>query len=117
MVSFQTLCANGIKYENDVGNELMQRGFLYNAQKRYKTTLGTYIADFVLHNGIIVEATLANLQKCLNHHFIQRKIKKLNELALTQRIVVITPFVDSWRTMLHENIQVLPDVSCIDDIT
>ena len=103
--SFLNRMNNGKEYEKNFKQILETNNIKFQSQKFYNTSLGKYIADFVLNNNIIIETTLANLDLCAKHPFISRKIKKINELTeLGENITIVTPFIQSWKQYVKCNV-------------
>ena len=91
----------GKEYENIIKNFLVKNEVPFRSQIKYNTSLGIYLADFVLQDGTIVETTQGDLDKCEGHPFISRKLLKLKELiANGNNLVIVTPNVESWKARL-----------------
>ena len=93
---------DGKDYEQIIKTILSNSGVDFKTQQKYSTSLGNYMADFVLKDGTIIEATKADINKCEKHPFISRKILKLNELvSLSEKLIIVTPFIDSWNKVVN----------------
>jgi len=100
-ISFLARMNAGKEYENIIKAFLHMNNVSFKTQVKYKTTLGIYLADFVLADGTIVETTQGDLKKCEGHPFISRKLLKLKELiAEGKNLLIVTPNVESWKKRL-----------------
>jgi len=91
----------GKNFEKEIQQRLIDAKVVFKSQVYYKTTLGNYIADFVLENGVIIETTLGNLEKFAKHPFAVKKLAKLKILIDSGiKIVIVSPYASQWASSL-----------------
>jgi hypothetical protein len=104
-IAFLERMDRGKRYEKDIKVFLENNNVNFKFQVAYKLKSGKkYIADFVLDDGTILEATDSNLDKSKGIPFINNKIKKLQEIIEHTKIIIVTTSPETWQKEIPKSI-------------
>ena len=85
----------GNAFEREFKVLLEENGVGFRYQVAYPTSVGKYIADFVLADSTVVEVTMAG-EAFRGHFFYEKKLVKLKEVMADHHLVIVTPYRKLW---------------------